>query len=117
MGKLKQTVKVTEIPGEIGRYHVESWERPNLPHTVDIFMEGGHGCCDCRDYCTNVARNRKEHPGEWHDYGTPKDINPLRTCCRHIHIARKRWMIQTLPDMAAKIYPPDPNPPTRSHHA
>ena len=110
MGKLKQTVKVIEIHGEIGRYYVESWERPGLPHTVDLFMEGGHGCCDCRDYCTTVARNRKAHPGEWHDYGTPRDINPDRTQCRHICIAQKKHKMTTFPAIAAKVYPPDPNP-------
>lgn len=110
VGKLMQTVKVWEIPGEPMRYFVESWERPNLPHTVDLAMEGGHACCDCRDYCTNVARNRKLYPGQWHDYGTPRDINPQRTQCRHICIAQKKWKMTALPAIAAKLYPPDPNP-------
>jgi hypothetical protein len=107
MGKLMRTVKVQEVPGEPMRFFVESWERPNLPHVVDLAAERGHGGCDCRDYCTTVTRNRKAMPGKWVFYGEPGSPNPLRTQCRHIAIAQRKHLMTTLPAIARELYPND----------
>jgi hypothetical protein len=103
MGALKHTIKVAEIPGEPMRYRVESWQRPKYPYTVDLSEAGGHGECHCKDFCTTVTRNRKLHPGAWIDYGTPDDINPDRTQCKHIAVAQKKWKMTVLPDVAARL--------------
>lgn len=109
MGAKQKTIKVTEVPGEPMRYWVESWTAGQLPHMVDLAACGGHGDCSCTDAATTVARNRKLHPGKWNDYGHPGAINPDRCCCRHVAAARKRFLMTTLPAIAAKIYPPEPN--------
>jgi len=108
MGRLKQTVKVEEIPGEPMRFRVESWERPEYPHIVDLSEAGGHGVCSCRDFCTAVTANRKLHPGAWIDYGTPEDINPDRSQCRHLAAAQKKWKMTVLPGIARKLHPVQP---------
>lgn len=111
MPPLKTTIRVREIPSEPMRYYVESWTRPQYPHTVDLADADGHGACDCRDYCTTVQRNRKAHPGEWIDYGTPDDINADRTQCRHIAAAQKKWKMTVLPGVAAELHPQQPPSP------
>jgi hypothetical protein len=105
MGALKQSVRVREIPGEPMRYYVESWGQPKEPHTVDLSMHDGHGSCSCRDFVTNVARNRKTHPGAWNFYGTPDAINPQRTQCRHIAAAQRKYLMTTLPAVARSLHP------------
>jgi len=108
MGKLKKTIKVTEIEGEPMRYRVESWEKPEYPYTVDLSEAKGHGSCICKDYCTTVARNRKEHPGQWHFYGNADSINPKRTQCKHIAAAQRKFLMTTLPSIAAELNPDKP---------
>jgi len=102
MGKLKKTIRVLEIEGEAMRYRVESWDRPQFPHMVDLVEEAGHGACDCKDFQTTIARNRKAQPGQWQFYGNADAINPLRTQCKHIAAAQRKFLMTVLPGIAAK---------------
>lgn len=44
------TRRVRAIPGETMRFHVESWEVPARPHTVDLLSWAGCGECSCKDW-------------------------------------------------------------------
>lgn len=105
MSREARTVKVREIQGEPMRYRVESWNDPANPHTVDLSEAGGLGICSCRDCQTTVARNRKRFPGKWVFYGTPEKPNRDRTLCRHIEAGHKRYLMTTLPAVAAQLHP------------
>jgi len=108
MSKNSGTVKVKVIPGEAFRYYVESWQSRTEPHLVDLTSYHGNGRCSCKDFETNCWRNMKAQLGIGEDkivsheemehlsrnvrpvwYGTPNDINPLRTTCRHNVICRR----------------------------
>lgn len=97
---LKNTVKVSEIAGEPFRYRVESWNNPSEPHIVDLLSFGGHGACSCRDFQTTIQRNRKAHPNTFLFYGTPMNINPNRTQCRHIAACQRLLLMTVLPALA-----------------
>lgn len=50
-------MKATPIPGEIGRYRVESRSKKDCDeHTVDILEDA----CGCRDWICNHASERRE---------------------------------------------------------
>lgn len=95
--------EAVESKGEPIVYLVPSNEHPGQPHRVDLSEANGLGSCSCRDWETNVARNRKAHPGQWHFYGTPNDKNPQRSMCRHINEAQQKLLMTILPEMAAAI--------------
>jgi hypothetical protein len=99
----RPTLKVREITGEPCRYTVESHERPQLPHMVDLMAEHGHGQCDCRDFCTVVTRNRKNAPGVWVFYGYPGHPDPLRSQCKHIMMAQRKFMMTSFPRMSEEL--------------
>lgn len=104
----QKTVKVRAIPGEAMRYQVESWQRPDLFHVVDLSNHGGNGECDCRDFLTRCEPNLKSNGGRWVHYGFPGQPNPDRTQCRHIYCARIKFTDDTLRGIAAELHPTQP---------
>jgi hypothetical protein len=92
-----------ESPNEPLVYNVASNEHPDSPHRVDLADAKGHGSCSCRDFETNVTRNRKAYPGKWHFYGTPNDKNTMRTQCRHIAEAQRKLLTTILPSMSDSV--------------
>lgn len=99
----KRTVRVQEIPGEALCYWVESWERPEYQHKVDLTENGGNGACDCKDFCTRCEPNFLKAEGKWTEYGYPGNPDPDRTMCKHIFVARKKFLNTTLRQIAEKL--------------
>lgn len=99
----KRTVKVQEIPGEPLAYWVESWAQPEFQHKVDLTENGGNGFCDCKDFCTRCQPNFDNNGGRWVEYGYPGHPDPERTQCRHIFVARKKFLNTTLRQIAEQI--------------
>ena len=97
MSEATRTVRVEEVPGELGRYRVESWseETPNL---VDVFALGCNGECDC-DYfyfkCRKAYRIRRKTMGD--KFRPVKYGEPGATQCRHICAANIScwWKMKT----------------------
>lgn len=94
-----KTVKVQEIAGEPLCYWVESWEKPEFQHKVDLLENDGNGACDCRDYTIRCEPNyvKSNKPIQ---YGYPGNPNPKRTQCRHIYVARIKFVNTTLRQIA-----------------
>ena len=87
MSKADRTVLVSEIPGELMRYHVESWSRPRRPHVVDLLAYGGSGECSCTDWSTR--RGPAVKAGE-----------SVGIYCRHVLAARSYFLNGVLSAMA-----------------
>jgi len=94
------TVQVRPVIGELGRFYVESWERPNQPHMVDLLAHQGQGCCSCTDWQTRCRPNQKENPMAFIPYGTAKAPNPERHACRHVTAARSLFLKEILIGLA-----------------
>lgn len=104
MPKASRTVKVREIPYEPFRYQVESWNDPDLFHTVDLLAYGGESECDCWDFRGACRRNRMRlGPGVQIGYGDPHRPNKSRTRCRHISVAREKCLNDRLKLIAEEI--------------
>ena len=106
MPAVQRTVKVQAEPGEPMRYRVESWERPDLYHVVDLSELGGNGECDCRDFVTTCHPNFRANGGRWVCYGYPGRPDPHRTQCRHIECTRRKFLNDTLRTIAAQLNTP-----------
>lgn len=109
MPEHNKTVKVRPIPGEPYRYYVESWQRPHLPHVVDLLEHHGNGACDCRDFLVRCTHNLKVHAHPV-PYGVPGSPNSNRTQCRHIYAARESFLNRLLRIIAAEQREPAHRP-------
>lgn len=89
------TVRVDPIPGEVLRYHVQSWSNPNAPHMVDLSLYGGNGECSCRDFTT------RRRPAIL----AGAVLFTRKTSCRHVIAARKYFTQETLGEMARRLHP------------
>jgi len=65
--------KVTEIPGEAFRFHVQSDSDPSLQYLVDLEMNDAIGWCGCPHWAYRLG---------------PKVAKGERIRCRHLKIAR-----------------------------
>ena len=90
------TMKVRPLAGEMGRFHVESWEHPDRPHVVDLLAHGGQGECSCIDWSTRCRPNQKARPFAFIEYGSKRSPNPERHVCRHVTVARTYFMREVL---------------------
>jgi hypothetical protein len=100
MSSATRTVRVRPVPGELGRFLVESWEKPESPHQVDLLAHQGQGACSCTDWVTRCRPNQKAHPHAFIPYGTAKNPDPARQCCRHITVARTYFLREVLQGLA-----------------
>jgi hypothetical protein len=100
MSKANGTMKVQHVPGEMGVFRVESWDRPDTPHTVDLLDHQGQGSCTCTDWSTRCRPNQKKYPFAFVEYGPLKSPNPNRHACRHVTIARKYFLREILQGLA-----------------
>lgn len=98
----QKTVKVRAVPGEAMRYQVESWQRPDLFHVVDLLENDGNGACCCRDFLTRCEPSFRANGGKIVEYGYPGTPDPARTRCRHIHVCVKKFANDLLRHMAAE---------------
>lgn len=87
------------------RYRVESWERPDLHHVVDLSELGGNGECGCADFRARCFPNFRANDGKWVNYGHPGRPNPARTQCKHIFCARLKFTDDTLRAIAEQLTP------------
>lgn len=78
MPKCFRTVRVTFIPGEPLRGHVESWSRPNESHLVDITSRQPMGECSCEHYQCTLWPLFKQ------------TLKPKR--CRHLEAFREAYL-------------------------
>ena len=102
------TIKVKARRGEAMRWDVESWEKPQQPHLVDLAANGGRGECSCTDWQTRCNPNFKRH-GKWIEYwGVKGKPNPERTMCKHVHVTRLHFLNTSLRDISAEVYPQPP---------
>ena len=90
MCPVKTTLKVKEIDGEIGRYHVESHSEGQMPYLVDLLANDGIGQCSCIDFQTRCWPNYKANAVEV-PYGVHGRPNRSRTECKHLHVVRKKF--------------------------
>jgi len=91
----KRIIKVTQIHGELGRCHVESWDEPKYPHLVDLLENDGNGECDCLDFTTRCLPNLRQSR-KTVEYGQPGHPNPDRTRCKHIHVSIQKFTNEIL---------------------
>lgn len=94
------TIRVRAVPGEMGRFLVESWEKPDQPHQVDLLAHGGQGACSCTDWTTRCRPNQKARPFAFTPYGTARSPDPARHACRHVTVARTYFMKEVLMGLA-----------------
>lgn len=85
-----KTVRVREIPGEVMRFHVESWSHPQRPHVVDLLAHTGRGECSCTDWQTRRGPAIKAGASQ----GSPEAL------CRHVKVARVYFLNKLLRSMA-----------------
>jgi len=100
MSKDTKTIRVRPILGELGRFSVESWERPDQPHLVDLLAHGGQGSCSCTDWSTRCRPSQRLHPFAFIPYGTAKSPDPARHACRHVTVARTYFTKEILMGLA-----------------
>jgi hypothetical protein len=79
---------------------VESWERPDSPHQVDLLAHGGQSACSCTDWTTRCRPNQKAKPFAFIPYGTARSPDPDRHACRHVTVARTYFMKEVLMGLA-----------------
>lgn len=97
MPRETRTVRVAEIPGEVMRFHVESWTKAQRPHVVDLLANDGAGECSCADWATRRGPALRA--------GAP--MHTPETLCRHVQAAHRFFLRRLLPRMAR-----DHNPTT-----
>lgn len=99
--RVPQVAKIQEIPGELGRYHVESLSNQKEVYMVDLLAHGGRGECSCTDWQINCRRNINEcTDGKLREYGHPGQPHPERQQCKHIYIAKRQFCNDALSHLA-----------------
>lgn len=78
-----QSPWVSEVPGTVFTYHVESRSEPGMNHTVDLTQRGGHGACTCTHFRMVANPNFKRH-GQHIPYAPKRE--GVSECC-HIRAA------------------------------
>lgn len=103
MPKHTRTRRVRAIPYHPLCYQVESWEKRELFHQVDLSENGGNGACSCWDYSRICQKNFNDSCGKWVEYGSIDNKNPLRTQCAHIKAARFKFTNDTLKAISEQL--------------
>ena len=90
------------VPGELMRFRVHSLSDPKNPHMVDLMELAGNGFCSCKDMECVGAPNFRDNGGVIVEYGTPGEPDPMRTRCKHIDLALRRFTNDLLRHMSAQ---------------
>lgn len=94
MPRCIRTVRVSPIPNEPLRFHVESWSRPGETHVVDLGARYPMGRCSCESYTCTL----------WPEF--KRTLRPRY--CRHIESARTYLCNRRIRELAG-LNPNDPD--------
>lgn len=96
----KLPIVVTEIEGEVMRYHATSQTQKRAVYVVDLSENQGHGECFCKRFRTTCGPLLKQGAPRW----------TRKTSCAHLRAVWRHFTITTLTqiarDLATKNRPP-----------
>lgn len=96
----KFPIVVTEIGGEVLRYHATSQTKRRSAYIVDLSCNQGHGECFCKRFVTTCGPLLKQGAPRW----------TRQTSCAHLRAVWRHFTITTLTeiarDLAIKNRPP-----------